>query len=255
MFFSHLHCDYYYDDEIGLYYLSSRHYDAEIGRFISCDAVQIIILSLNNVESNIFAYCENNCINKVDFDGYKSNTFFAGFGVQIEIGASLGFFGGTVGVEFVWYTSNLVSGKKGWPIAYWYYSFAVGCSVENKLDSYIDKLIKRPNAMFSTKISISASVCAFAIWGYKKDKNGKKKFSSPDHYLGSFTTRSGTLWHVKGYLAQSQNCYAIGAGYDVSKWAASSSTSNYMYCNFLNKRICAINSLYNFIFKKAKNLK
>ena len=29
-------------------------------------------------------------------------------------------------------------------------------------------------------------------------------------------------------------------------------SSNYMYCNFLNKRICAINSLYNFIFKKAK---
>lgn len=159
-----------------MYYLQSRYYDPGVGRFVNSDLIQIIILALGNIDNNIFAYCENNCVNKVDSDGYKSNAFFAGFGIQIEIGGSLGILGGTVGVEFVWYTNNLVSGRKGWPIAYWYYSVAVGYSVKNKIDTYIDKLLKNPNSIFSTRISISASVCAFAIWGYKKIKMVKRNF-------------------------------------------------------------------------------
>ena len=121
--------------------------------------------------------------------------------------------------------------------------------------TYIDKLLKNPKTVFSTRISISASVCAFAIWGYKKNKNGKKKFSSPSDYLGPFTAKGATIYHVKGYVAQSQTCFAVGAGYDVSRWGASFSKSNYKYCDFLNKRIFAINVLYNFIFNMAKNLK
>ena len=56
---------YYYDSETGLYYLQSRYYDPEIGRFINADG------ELNNdiFGSNLFAYCINNPINMIDSCG------------------------------------------------------------------------------------------------------------------------------------------------------------------------------------------
>ena len=51
---------YVYDNETGLYYVSSRYYDPEIGRFINADS------QLNQKDSilgfNMFAYCHNNPI-------------------------------------------------------------------------------------------------------------------------------------------------------------------------------------------------
>jgi len=56
---------YYYDNETGLYYLQSRYYDAEVGRFVSVDEPEIICEG----EMNLFAYCYNNPVNLVDLDG------------------------------------------------------------------------------------------------------------------------------------------------------------------------------------------
>ena len=57
---------YYYDTETGFYYVSSRYYDPEIGRWINAD-------SLLNQESvlgnNMFAYCLNNPVNMADTTG------------------------------------------------------------------------------------------------------------------------------------------------------------------------------------------
>jgi len=51
---------YYYDDETGFYYLQSRYYDPEIGRFINADAA---LGQIGNVQgSNMFAYAFNNPI-------------------------------------------------------------------------------------------------------------------------------------------------------------------------------------------------
>ena len=59
---------YYYDRETRLYYLQSRYYDFANCRFINADAY-----ATTNAESflscNMFAYCENNPINRVDPDG------------------------------------------------------------------------------------------------------------------------------------------------------------------------------------------
>ena len=52
---------YYFDSEIGLYYLNARYYDPEMGRFISPDSVWFI--NLINIEGlNIYLYCYNNPI-------------------------------------------------------------------------------------------------------------------------------------------------------------------------------------------------
>ena len=49
---------YVYDQETGLYYLQSRHYDPEMGRFLNADAFASTGQGLAG--SNMFAYC-NNC--------------------------------------------------------------------------------------------------------------------------------------------------------------------------------------------------
>ena len=60
---------YYYDSEIGMYYLQSRYYDPEVGRFVNGDEASYIYADGNNYVVNLFAYCENNPINMNDPNG------------------------------------------------------------------------------------------------------------------------------------------------------------------------------------------
>ncbi len=48
---------YYYDKDLGLYYLQSRYYDSEIGRFINAD--RYISTGIGLMGYNMFAYCNN----------------------------------------------------------------------------------------------------------------------------------------------------------------------------------------------------
>ena len=62
---------YYYDVETGFYYLKSRYYDPETGRFISQDSIDYADPeSINGL--NLYAYCGNNPVMNVDPTG----TFF-----------------------------------------------------------------------------------------------------------------------------------------------------------------------------------
>ncbi len=55
---------YRYDKEIGLYYLQSRYYNAQWGRFVNGDG---ILLQNNKITgNNMYAYCQNNPINLSD---------------------------------------------------------------------------------------------------------------------------------------------------------------------------------------------
>ena len=63
---------YYYDSEIGMYYLQSRYYDAASGRFINCDAVDCLINGGTAYKFNEFLYCENDPINDTDSSGLFS---------------------------------------------------------------------------------------------------------------------------------------------------------------------------------------
>lgn len=61
---------YYFDVETDLYYLNSRYYDPELGRFINADDISYLDPeSLNGL--NLFAYCGNNPISYVDPDGNR----------------------------------------------------------------------------------------------------------------------------------------------------------------------------------------
>ena len=61
---------YYYDTELGLYYLNSRYYDANTGRFISPDRLDVLNATPDQLtDKNLFAYCDNNPILRTDGDG------------------------------------------------------------------------------------------------------------------------------------------------------------------------------------------
>ena len=62
---------YYYDQETQLYYLQSRYYDAETGRFINADAFATTNL-YNALAVNVYTYCRNNPVMLYDQNGMYS---------------------------------------------------------------------------------------------------------------------------------------------------------------------------------------
>ena len=76
---------YYYDAETGFYYVSSRYYDPEIGRFLNADAA---IGQIGNVQShNMYAYAFNNPVMYSDPDGNwpKLSTILTGVAVAAVV--------------------------------------------------------------------------------------------------------------------------------------------------------------------------
>lgn len=73
---------YYFDSETALYYLNSRYYDPEIGRFISPDSPEFLDPEgLNGL--NLYAYCLNNPVMYIDPEGnfvwFVAAAFVIGF--------------------------------------------------------------------------------------------------------------------------------------------------------------------------------
>jgi RHS repeat-associated protein len=62
---------YYYDTETGLYYLQSRYYNPDWGRFISQDEAQYHE-GMTGAAANLYAYGNNNPVMNVDPDGHIS---------------------------------------------------------------------------------------------------------------------------------------------------------------------------------------
>ena len=62
--------DYYYDIETGWYYLNSRYYDPDAGRFISPDDVEYLGADGSPNSYNRYAYCGNNPVMYADPSGH-----------------------------------------------------------------------------------------------------------------------------------------------------------------------------------------
>ena len=61
---------YYFDMETGFYYLQSRYYDPITHRFINADTLASTGQGI--VGTNMFAYCNNNPVNYLDYNGNAS---------------------------------------------------------------------------------------------------------------------------------------------------------------------------------------
>jgi len=70
---------YYYDTDLQLYYLISRYYDARMGRFISADLPDVLTATpMGFTDKNLYAYCDNNPVMRVDEDGEFWNFIIGG---------------------------------------------------------------------------------------------------------------------------------------------------------------------------------
>ena len=87
---------YYYDSGIGLYFLQTRYYDPQVGRFLSMDDVEYIDPeTIGGV--NLYAYCNNNPVMGVDPSGHFVITALL---IGLGVGAAVGF-GGTMVADYV----------------------------------------------------------------------------------------------------------------------------------------------------------
>jgi len=75
---------YYYDTETGLYYLQSRYYNPEVGRFISKDDESYHI-GQTAAAANLYAYCSNNPVNLVDADGHLGTPASIAINIAINL--------------------------------------------------------------------------------------------------------------------------------------------------------------------------
>jgi len=80
---------YYWDSETGLYYLMSRYYNPEWGRFVNADEPSLLLFANDYlVGTNLFAYCANNPVMFCDPSGMGAIALrkrdwlaFLGFGI------------------------------------------------------------------------------------------------------------------------------------------------------------------------------
>jgi RHS repeat-associated protein len=63
---------YYFDEETSLYYLQSRYYDANVGRFVNADDIEILYSFGRAKECNLFAYCNGDPTQSIDPFGHFS---------------------------------------------------------------------------------------------------------------------------------------------------------------------------------------
>ncbi len=77
---------YYRDQETGYYYLQSRYYDPNIGRFLNVDDVALLNCNGTPLEGNLFNYCGNNAPNMNDASGFLGRHWWN----------SVGFIGGVI---------------------------------------------------------------------------------------------------------------------------------------------------------------
>jgi len=145
---------YYYDRETGLYYLQTRYYDPETGRFINADDTDIAFADLdkNLLAVNLFAYCWNNPVNLVDHDGESPANV---------VGA---FIGGAVGAAAGILIANAL-GLKGWKK----WALIAACTVAGAvlgavIGPYVAKLSSAALAKLGSAAT-AASTQAQKAWG------------------------------------------------------------------------------------------
>ena len=167
---------YYFDKEIGLYYLQSRYYDAGVGRFINADATpQMSFVASDAITSNMYSYCSNSPSNMCDESGF--------YGITFKIMSSIvsAFSGAYIGAAIATYF-----GLKGWK--------KVLCMVGGAaLMGFVEWLFPLANLYAAVKRILYAAGCAYlsikgysiaamayshGMWGagYSLSSNKKQKF-------------------------------------------------------------------------------
>ena len=97
---------YVYDQETGFYYVSSRYFDPEVGRFINADDVNLLGANGDLVSLNLFAYCGNNPVSREDANG--------GFWLTVGVMAVGGLIGAAISAVSSVVTQQALTGTVNW---------------------------------------------------------------------------------------------------------------------------------------------
>ena len=204
---------YYYDQEINLYYLQSRFYDPQVGRFINEDEYGYLNGFKNIIGLNLCCYCLNNAINSTDpfgtwvlsvgVEGQAAFVLgvYAGFAINIDgywnisITYSIGFAIITNAAAYIqayiafYFGKNKVSQLNGWGISVGA-SFSAGAHVSGGggLDVGFDGSIggnvnvgygvgasAAPVPYFQTRIGYTGTLVSFNLLSILKSWANKKK--------------------------------------------------------------------------------
>ena len=170
------------DSDLGLYYLQTRYYDSNTGRFISPDNVSYLGANGDILSYNLYAYCSNNPVMYVDPTGeFLLTALLWGIG----IGAAIG---GAVGV-----TVAYKSGADGWGIAA---GFAKGAVVGAVVGGMIGSAVGVwgtyrftsvvGTAMTTNTLNVSAIIAEVTFLQVKKSRmDGKQGWQVVDDCLDS----------------------------------------------------------------------
>ena len=111
---------YYYDTDLEMYYLQSRYYDAKICRFISPDTTDILTATpMALTDKNLFAYCDNNPVMRVDGDGEFWNYVIGGVVGALVGGVAAALDGGNIADIIIGSLAGAASGlvaATGWGV-------------------------------------------------------------------------------------------------------------------------------------------
>ena len=207
---------YFYDFDTELYYLRSRYYDPEIGRFINADDTAFLGYDSSPLSMNIFAYCENNPVNREDDGGQATLTI-------VSIAVTY------VAVKYV--LSGLI--------------VAVTIAVLKKA-GVLDALINS----FSTLIRVVGTVAMSAVVSLKqaineaskKAQNRKPNSKREIHHIIPQKKKDAKtaydIWVTKCRLSINDSRNKVSISYNLHKHLHTTA-----YCN-------AINSLVSSAFKK-----
>ena len=200
---------YVYDQETGLYYLQSRYYNPEIGRFINADA--LVATGQGLLGNNIFAYCGNNPVVFLDDHGTSYRAVGAGLQFEISVGSC------TVGIEVICYWDIDECSNGGVVIAvYAYCGFSFDMndpligSIMATITDNSDLLANGNEMCVLTLASLIGDTFSISVSGVLI--TGTESFISTESYEGSFTSVDGSWGKLKASCAYSENCraYAIG---------------------------------------------
>ena len=132
------YCGYYYDSELNMYYLQSRYYDPVMKRMIASDDESATSAS-TIINNNLFSYCDNNPVNRVDAGGGFWTEAIINAGISAAVYAIEMY---VEGEQFSWREcgiqalSGAVSGMKSNPVTTTISAFMTARSIYYTVQSY-----------------------------------------------------------------------------------------------------------------------
>ena len=202
---------YVYDTETGLYYLQSRYYDPEIGRFINADA--FVSTGQDIIGCNVFVYCSNNPVLLSDPFGQRAAPIGAGVQIELSIG------GATVGIEVIVYW-DVEECQNGAPViaVYMYGGISIDVTDPNVvaiLGMITDNASLLVGEDESGTLTMALASCIGDTFNVSVSAVlifGNDDFKSTKDYEESFTSVGASFGKAKGSIAYSDTCMTISLG-------------------------------------------